>query len=233
MTIPDRVLSRLFRTVRGRLPIGFPRSRSTGAGVEDVVELIGRLAALSRAGLPAARIWAVLAEAGSPTDALAAVVAAVTSTGGTTGEGLRLAAAGLDGRTRAAVGWLAMTSDVVDRSGAPPGLVLDGVAAGIRADLADHDDREAALAGPRATVMLLTALPVSGLGLGALMGAHPLAVLLGDTAGRACLLTAAGLWLAGRRWMARMVRVAATAGTDGWETASSGAAAQASERRSP
>lgn len=63
-----------------------------------------------------------------------------------------------------------------------------------------------AAAGPRLTQFILAALPLGGLALGALMGAQPLAVLLGSTLGWGCLLSGLGCLLLGWRWSARMIR---------------------------
>lgn len=63
-----------------------------------------------------------------------------------------------------------------------------------------------AAAGPRLTQFILAALPLGGLGMGALMGAQPLAVLFGSTLGWGCLLFGLGCLLLGWRWSARMIR---------------------------
>ncbi len=64
-------------------------------------------------------------------------------------------------------------------------------------------EMEGQLAGPRATARMLAGLPVVGLVLGMLMGADPLAWLLGTVPGAACLvagvvLTGVGMWWTGR-----------------------------------
>lgn len=64
-------------------------------------------------------------------------------------------------------------------------------------------EMEGQLAGPRATARMLAGLPVLGIGLGVLLGADPLAWLLGTPPGVACLvagvaLTAVGTWWTGR-----------------------------------
>jgi tight adherence protein B len=72
--------------------------------------------------------------------------------------------------------------------------------------------RQTALAGPKATVSLLTWLPLMGLGLGIALGVDPLAILLGTPWGLAALAAGAGLTVAGRVWSARLVAAAAGAG---------------------
>lgn len=65
-------------------------------------------------------------------------------------------------------------------------------------------EMEAQLAGPRATARLLSMLPLIGIGLGMLMGADPLAWLLGTLPGRLCLAAGVGLTLLGAWWTGRI-----------------------------
>jgi tight adherence protein B len=99
-----------------------------------------------------------------------------------------------------AEGW-AMT----ERHGAPLVDVLDVVARALRDGARTQAAVDVALAGPRATATLLGVLPLGGLVLGELVGVHPVAVLLGTSAGRG--LGSAGLacTVAGRVWMQRLV----------------------------
>ncbi len=85
------------------------------------------------------------------------------------------------------------------------GLVeaIEHVAASARAAEDVRVEMEAQLAGPRSTARLLSSLPVVGLGLGLMLGAHPLDWLLGTVPGRLCLavgvtLTLVGMWWTGR-----------------------------------
>lgn len=101
------------------------------------------------------------------------------------------------------------------RTGAPLAGVLERVGAALAEDQAVEVQRRAALAGPRATVQLLTWLPIVGVALGWSLGADPLAVLLDGRFGSALLLGAGLLTTAGWRWSARLLRAARTAGTAG------------------
>jgi len=174
---------------------------------DDAAELCGRVAALSRAGLPAARVWQVLAESHGRTAEAAGVVAGMLAVGGSTADGLRLTGPGVE-----ALGWLAVTAEVIDRSGAPAALVLDEVGAGLLAQIGQAEERDVALAGPRATASVLAALPLAGVALGALIGVNVLAVLLGTPLGWACTACGGLLWSAGRAWSSRLVRSASRAG---------------------
>lgn len=69
-----------------------------------------------------------------------------------------------------------------------------------------------AAAGPRMTQLILAALPVGGLAMGALMGAQPLAVLLGSPPGWGCLVAGLGCMVFGWRWSTRLIRAVALHG---------------------
>ncbi|WP_074712255.1 type II secretion system F family protein [Arthrobacter alpinus] len=107
--------------------------------------------------------------------------------------------------------WLDIAAcfDVCEASGAPVAAVLERLATTLEAD---HDAaalRETALSGPRATVKLLTWLPVLGLGLGMLMGVDPISALLGSSLGWLVLAAGVGFAVAGRAWSASMIAKAA------------------------
>ncbi|MBT0767365.1 hypothetical protein KIH74_00430 [Kineosporia sp. J2-2] len=175
-------------------------------GRADAAQLCGRVSALSRAGVPPDRTWEVLALGRGPQARVAAIVAGMLAVGGTTAEGLRLAASTCEGPGVEALGWLATTAEVVQRSGAPAAAIFDGIGDGLLAQIAESDEREVALAGPRATARVLAALPLIGLLLGAVLGVNSLGVLFGTRPGLACLAAGLGLWWAGRAWTARLVR---------------------------
>lgn len=179
---------------------------------DDAAQLCGRLAALSRAGLPATRVWPVLAQSRGPSADPAAIVAGMIAVGGTTAAGLQLAAGQTSGPGAEALGWLAVTARVIERSGAPAAVVFDGLGEGLLAQIAQADEREVALAGPRATALVLSALPLVGVLLGAVIGVNTLAVLLGTRVGWGCSLAGGLFWFAGRRWTAHLVAAASRAG---------------------
>lgn len=103
---------------------------------------------------------------------------------------------------------LAACFDVAEASGCPLADVLTRFAAQLEAEDDAEAARQTALAGPRATVRLLTWLPFLGLGLGMLLGVDPVAVLLGDPLGVAALAVGLALTAAGRIWSSRLVRTA-------------------------
>ena len=108
--------------------------------------------------------------------------------------------------------WLDIAAcfEVCEASGAPVAGVLERLAGTLEADQDAAGQRETALAGPRATVRLLTWLPLVGLGLGMLMGVDPLGALLGSPVGWSVLAAGVGCAAVGRGWSARMIRQAAS-----------------------
>lgn len=67
------------------------------------------------------------------------------------------------------------------------------------------DTIHAGLAGARATAAILAAMPVIGVLLGGLIGAHPLSFLLGGPMGAMLLTTGVALMCAGVIWSARII----------------------------
>lgn len=126
--------------------------------------------------------------------------------GGHLADALRQVAGGDRVLASVAAAW-ALADDV----GAPLADVLEQLAASLR-DEADADAEIAAsLAAPRATARLLAVLPVAGVGLGQLIGAGPLHVLVGTSLGRLSGIGGLALALGGHLWTRRLVaRAAAT-----------------------
>jgi tight adherence protein B len=106
---------------------------------------------------------------------------------------------------------LAACFDIAEASGCPLADVLTRFAAQLEVEDDAHAARQTALAGPKATVRLLTWLPLMGLGLGMALGVDPLAILLGTPLGLAALAAGIALTIAGRFWSARLVAAAAGA----------------------
>jgi tight adherence protein B len=156
------------------------------------------LAPASLAMLAAARAAALR---GSP------VAEAIRGTGAVASSGGSIAAANT--LERGVWGQLAACFDIAEASGCPLADVLTRFAAQLEAEDDAEAARETALAGPRATVRLLSWLPLLGLGLGMLLGVDPVKILLGTPYGIAALAMGVALTAAGRIWSARLVRVAA------------------------
>jgi len=182
------------------------RETSTRAGV---IEMLRAFAAELRSGRATSSAFHAAAEAsaeplrtllrpaadialrGDPDELTAAVedVAAASPVGGRA----------LDGLNRLVACWRVSAT-----SGAMLAPAIDRVADAL------HDEIELAralatsLAGPRATMRLLAALPLAGLLLGSAIGARPVAFLLGSPGGLGCLFAAAIFDLAGIMWGRRI-----------------------------
>ena len=196
---------------RGRARV---RPTARGRGLHDVeaAELAEQLAAAFRAGLPPVRAWEILAGRPGPFAVLADAVARRVGLGIPGGRSLWQAAG--PGGTGTVP--LAAAADLCERSGAPTADVLEGVAAGLRAEAAAASEARIALAAPRATATVMSLLPIAGLGLAAFLGVDTLHVLLTTAPGHACLALGAMAWALGRWWIRRLVTAAQQAGDDDW-----------------
>lgn len=101
---------------------------------------------------------------------------------------------------------LAALWQVCEGSGGALAAALDRLVTGTQQSARLRREIRAQLAGPRATMRVLALLPVIGVGMGLLMGANPLAFLLGSVWGWLCLIVSAGLEVGGVLWVRAMVR---------------------------
>lgn len=206
----------------------FRRARPGSESVEELPLFVRQMAGLLRAGRPPSVLWADLEGVYAEDDTAFAVRArpAISAVRRASAMGLSVPEA-----LRETLGptpqddaggpvseafdrlWvdLAGCLTVAERSGAPLATILDQYAAQLEADLVGRAARETALAGPRATVVLLTWLPVVGLLLGVALGVQPLDVLVGDPLGRWALVMGVLLMIASRAWSGRLVRRAEAA----------------------
>jgi tight adherence protein B len=95
---------------------------------------------------------------------------------------------------------------LAERHGVPLADLLAGVHADVRWRVTYAARIRAQLAGPRATAGVLTALPVLGLALGELVGAHPLGVLRSGLLGQLLVVVGVGLATGGAVWTGRILR---------------------------
>ncbi|WP_444664710.1 type II secretion system F family protein [Cellulomonas sp. CW35] len=191
--------------LRTSAPDPSPRGDAPGSDrdLEDVLVAVG---AQLRAGRPPGAAWA--SALGRPVDGdvpeLAALVAACGRRGRLGGRD--------DERLVERAAAVVAAARTAHELGAPLAAMLLHVSDSLAADAAERDDVEAALAGPRATARVLGWLPVLGVGLGALLGADPLAVLLGGGLGSVAGVAGVVLLLVGRGWTRRLVARAARGG---------------------
>jgi tight adherence protein B len=185
---------------------------------------VQQLAALLKGGRTPSRLWDELwlvyaaeeyagAEGGpglTPASlSLLSVARAAAMRGAPVADAIRAASAtafsGGQDRERRIWGELAACFDIAAASGCPLADVLTRLAAQLEVEDDAEAARQTALAGPKATVTLLTWLPLLGLGLGVALGVDPLSVLLGTPFGVAALAAGMVLTVAGRVWSARLV----------------------------
>ncbi len=101
---------------------------------------------------------------------------------------------------------LAACLEIAERSGAPLAGILEHYATQVDAELEGLSARDTALAGPRATVVLLAWLPAVGLVLAFALGINPLTILIGTTPGRFSLAAGIALMITARLWSRRLVQ---------------------------
>ncbi|MBS9374160.1 type II secretion system F family protein [Rhodococcus sp. B50] len=139
------------------------------------------------------------------------VAAARARLGGSAAHGLRSVAASSGGGGVAdSVARVADAWSVSDRHGLALAELLGAARVDLAARMRIRARTEAGLAGARATASVLAGLPVLGVGLGQLMGASPLGILLGGGLGGIMLVVGTVLVCAGLLWTDRIAaRVAA------------------------
>ncbi len=209
--IPARLWDELWVLYGGNAGRGWSAGRMAGHGAGRDRAGTGSGAVLGPESL---RILAAARAAALRGSSVAAAIRREVS-GGSAGEGTVAAAreavgvrAGRDVRVW---GELAACFDTAEASGCPLADVLARFAAHLETEDDAEAARQTALAGPRATVRLLTWLPLSGLALGLLLGVDPVATLLGNPWGLAALAAGVALTAVGRLWSSRLVRAAAEA----------------------
>ncbi|MET3932572.1 hypothetical protein [Arthrobacter sp. OAP107] len=211
-----------------RFGLGRGRRKATFVSLTVVVQ---QLAALLKGGRSPSRLWDELwqlyVEQGCADDdprrprlspgsaAVLSLARGAALRGAPVAEAIRSACSssrqGASGRELRIWAELAACFEIAEASGCPLADVLTRFAAQLEVEDDAEAARQTALAGPKATVALLTWLPLLGLGLGVCLGVDPLAMLLGTPLGVAALVAGIGLTVAGRIWSARLVRAAAGA----------------------
>ena len=174
------------------------RSRGLTALNADVATFCFAVAAEVRSGrMPADAIAATLAQLGPLGVGMSAVARAAGHGAPLDGELASLAAHLSSERleTVAAV-WSAAAA-----TGARVADVLERVAVAFTAEDEALADMDALAAGPRATAMVLCLLPLVGIALATVMGAHPLALLLHSAFGGLLLVVAVLLDTCGWLWV--------------------------------
>lgn len=168
---------------------------------EGCVEVVFALASELRAGrTPAQALTSAAGTTAALREPLEAAAAAVRA-GAPAAPRLRAVAA-LPGC--AALGGVAAAWQVTEQAGGAVADVLERLGRSLDEDATDRKNFEAALAGPRATMALLAALPALGVAMGQSAGAHPLHLLLHRPVGWALLAGAVVLEAVGLAWSRRI-----------------------------
>lgn len=196
------VLAAVAALVLTRLARGRARATAAEAERRRALEALSLLAADLRAGRTPAEALAGAAEVavGGVGEALRAAAGAARS-GGDVPAALLAPASTVPELLRSLAACWAVGVD----AGSGLGAGVDRLAEGLRAAEAQRRQVAAELAGPRATALLLAALPVGGIALAAALGADPLRVLLHTPAGVACLTAGLALDGLGLLWTSRLV----------------------------
>ena len=181
------------------------RARDAQLTRAGLIELADALHAELRAGAPPRE---ALGRAARDQPRLAAVAAAARSPAGDVGSALHELATTAPGGAAAddlATVWL-----VCETTGGRLAAPVARLAGAWRDDEQVRREVTAALAGPRATAVLLAALPFAGLGMGAALGAGPIALLRQPSVALVVLVPGLLLEVAGLLWTAGITRRAAT-----------------------
>ncbi|MFC9942966.1 type II secretion system F family protein [Streptomyces pratensis] len=179
------------------------RRREREKAAHALTALCGAVVGELRAGRePGEALLAAARGVGALETAESAVLAAARFGGDVPGA-LRQAAAGpgLDGLAGMAACW-----QVAVEGGAGLAAGLARLESSLRGERRRRDELRAQLAGAWSTVVVLSLLPVVGLGLGAALGADPMRVLLHSPGGLVCLVAGGLLETAGLFWASRIVR---------------------------
>ncbi|MFK0039556.1 hypothetical protein ACIQTW_06910 [Paenarthrobacter sp. NPDC090517] len=211
------------------------RSRRNRTEPLPLVVLVQQLAALLRGGRGTSKLWEELwsvhgsrhitdggtaaavqkGNTGMSNESVKVLAAAraASTVGNSPAEAIRVTAAkaypGRGSSERRVWMELAACLDIAETSGCPLAGVLTRFAAQLEAEEDSEAARQTALAGPKATVRLLSWLPVFGLGLGMALGVDPLGILLNNFLGVATFAAGLLLTVAGRMWSSRLVASAA------------------------
>ena len=168
-------------------------ARSRDEQSDGALEALGLLAAALRAGLaPAAAVQLV----GSTEAAMVPLLASLTERSVTLPPG----PASLGGLDIVEQAWR-----LSELTGAPLADAVDTAAGVIRQDEHLHRATELALAGPRATMRLLSGLPLAGPAVAAIFGVSPAGLYAGSPLAVGSCALGLALLAVGRWWCARLI----------------------------
>jgi tight adherence protein B len=187
----EREAVALVRALAAELRSGAPESAALTAASEAVARSASSNGS-PRARSPAAALSAVLAPAAAAVARGASLPAELGRLATQPGAGRLLPVAAV---------WTA-----AERHGAPVTALLDRLADAYDDEDAVRTELTASVAGSRASMLVLAALPAGGVLLGAAVGGHPWTWLFGRPLGWATCVVAAGLDAAGVGWTRWLLR---------------------------
>ena len=169
----------------------------------EVVETVFAFAAELRAGRPPGRALALVASSTMHLRDELTQAATAVDAGASAAAELRLVAQapGCAGFLAVAAAW-----EVTESAGGAVADVLERLGDVLDVERQNRAALDAALAAPRATMLLLAALPVFGLALGQSLGARPMSVLLHRPLGWAMVTLGVTLDAVGVAWTRLLVR---------------------------
>lgn len=166
--------------------------------------MVQRMGVLLSAGIAPVTGWAYLAEA-TRGSAGARQVSDAASRGDSIVEAL-VAVAVANPATAPAWRGLAAAWLVATTAGAPLAATLAEFAGSLRSLAKNQRDLDTALAGPRATALMVLLLPVAGILFGAALGFDSLRILFGTPIGLSCLTAGIALMLVALWWNRLLLR---------------------------
>jgi tight adherence protein B len=179
------------------------RRRDAQRREAETVEVVFALASELRAGRPPGRAIALVAASSALLRQSLAEAAAAVDAGARPGDELGRVAAvpGCFGLQAVAAAWT-----VTESAGGAVADVVDRLGEVLETERQARDALAAALAGPRATMLLLAGLPLLGLALGTSLGADPVRLLVHRPLGWLLLAVGATLDALGVLWTRLLVR---------------------------
>ena len=179
------------------------RRPDAGAAFEAVAADTHRLSVLLGAGLdPMAALRALDAPSGPLVAASGCVTAHDVS------EVIVASSRGLGAEQERAWALLAASWAVAIETGAPLAGTLERAADTLRSCADVERNVDLATAGPLATARVVALLPLGGLGIGVLLGADPVGVIVGTIPGAVAFVLGIAALLLGMRWNRRLIEAA-------------------------
>jgi tight adherence protein B len=193
--VADAMVRTAYLTVLRRFGLGPGSRRHRDQERQHAITAIVALAAELRAGQPPS--IALVNAAGTP--AVWPTALAVLRLGGDVSDALRT-----DAAFHPVLRSLAACWEVGATSGSGLAAAVDRLAESSRIAADIRGQLEVQMAGPRSTARVLGTLPLIGLAMGMLLGADPLAWLLGSPIGLGCLICGLALTALGMFWTSRI-----------------------------